>query len=216
MAKYQSIVKIKGTIDDYVFYDLNGISVMRKKSGFNGEDFKSKESYRKVRENSSEFGHCSKSGKMLREALQPFIQESGDKYLYQSFAKLMTKIKDLDTESQRGKRRIQHGLKNPLSTELLRNFQFGEMNRASSFLTKSFNLWDFSIEATGKINADEIILIILEPDFENLTTERQQSSMPVLAGQKTFIFENSNNETDQLLYFAVLRKNEKVMAMGFI
>lgn len=216
MAKYQSIVKIKGTIDDYVFYDLNGISVMRKKSGFNGEDFKSKESYRKVRENSSEFGHCSKSGKMLREALQPFTQESGDKYLYQSFAKLMTKIKDLDTESQRGKRRIQHGLKNPLSTELLRNFQFGEMNRASSFLTKSFNLWDFSIEATGKINADEIILIILEPDFENLTTERQQSSMPVLAGQKTFIFENSNNETDQLLYFAVLRKNEKVMAMGFI
>ena len=68
MARYKSILQFQGSIDGLVFYQLNGVSVVRKKSGFNRDDFKTKENYARVRENSSEFGHCSKMGKMLRNA----------------------------------------------------------------------------------------------------------------------------------------------------
>ena len=63
MARYKSILQFQGSIDGLVFYELNGVSVVRKKSGFNRDDFKTKENYARVRENSSEFGHCSKTGK---------------------------------------------------------------------------------------------------------------------------------------------------------
>lgn len=71
MARYKSILQFQGAIDGLVFYELNGVSVVRKKSGFNRDDFKTKENYARVRENSSEFGHCSKTGKMLSK--MPFI-----------------------------------------------------------------------------------------------------------------------------------------------
>jgi hypothetical protein len=63
MATYESLIKIKGSIGDLVFYSLNGKNVVRKKSGFNKNAFKKSPSYEKVRQNSSEFGHCSKAGK---------------------------------------------------------------------------------------------------------------------------------------------------------
>ena len=74
MAKYQSIVKISGALDNYVFYELNGVQVMRKKSGFSKEAYNSNPKYQKVRENSNEFGHSSKSGKAIREALAEFLK----------------------------------------------------------------------------------------------------------------------------------------------
>ena len=43
MARYKSILQFQGSIDGLVFYELNGVSVVRKKSGFNRDDFKTKE-----------------------------------------------------------------------------------------------------------------------------------------------------------------------------
>ena len=74
MARYKSIFTISGVYRWFGFYELNGVSVVRKKSGFNRDDFKTKENYARVRENSSEFGHCSKTGKMLRNAIYPYYK----------------------------------------------------------------------------------------------------------------------------------------------
>ena len=49
MARYKSILQFQGSIDGLVFYELNGVSVVRKKSGFNRDDFKTKENYARVR-----------------------------------------------------------------------------------------------------------------------------------------------------------------------
>ena len=119
MARYKSILQFQGSIDGLVFYELNGVSVVRKKSGFNRDDFKTKENYARVRENSSEFGHCSKTGKMLRNAIYPYYKKCGDRYLYQKFAQLMTAIKDLDNISERGKRTVYQGLKTTEGKRLL-------------------------------------------------------------------------------------------------
>ena len=122
MATYESVIKITGTVGDLVFYNLNGKNVVRKKSGFNKTAFKKSPSYEKVRQNSSEFGHCSKIGKVIRKSLEIYIKESGDPLLYQKFAKVMTAIKDLDTVSERGKRTVELGLKTEEGRKLLREF----------------------------------------------------------------------------------------------
>ena len=75
MARYKSILQFRGSLDGLVFYQLNGVPVVRKKSGFDKNSFKTKDNYARVRENSSEFGHCSKVGKMLRHAVRPFLKK---------------------------------------------------------------------------------------------------------------------------------------------
>ncbi|WP_435524965.1 hypothetical protein [Chryseobacterium indoltheticum] len=63
MATYESFIKLNGAVGDLVFYNLNGKNVVRKKSGFNKTAYKKSPTYEKVRQNSFEFGHCSKSWK---------------------------------------------------------------------------------------------------------------------------------------------------------
>ena len=134
MARYKSILQFRGSLDGLVFYQLNGVPVVRKKSGFDKNSFKTKDNYARVRENSSEFGHCSKVGKMLRHAVRPFSEKSGNQFLYQSFAKLMTHIKDLDSYSDRGQRSVAQGLKTEAGKKLLANFVFGKVNSVKGFI----------------------------------------------------------------------------------
>lgn len=216
MAKYQSIVKISGALDNYVFYELNGVQVMRKKSGFNKEAYNSNPKYQKVRENSNEFGHSSKSGKAIREALAEFLKESGDKYLYQKFAKLMTEIKDLDTTSGRGKRKVQVGMKQSAAHQMLRDFIFGEIENMNGIAEKSINLMDNSVSLIKTTTADQFIIITLKPNFENYMIKKHEDSSPIATGQKLFVFDKYFDDSEELLHFAVLKKNDKILNMGFV
>ena len=105
MAMWNDLKEIRGTIDNLVFYNLNGIPVVRKKSGFNKEAFANNPNYKKVRDNSSEFGHCSKASKILRVALAKYVENCGDKLMYQKFTKVMTNIKNSDYTSEQGKKK---------------------------------------------------------------------------------------------------------------
>lgn len=215
MARYESIMKISGTIDNLVFYQLNGVNVVRKKSGFNSADYKKKASYKKVRENSSEFGHCSKSGKMLRNALHEYLAENGDKYLYQKVAKLMTEIKDLDDSSERGKRSVEKGLARNEANVLLQNFTFGNFENVRNDILRTDNLFSITIQNIVKITADEIELVTLKPDFVNYRTERRSQIIPVNRSG-TYEFDKHFENDEGLLYFVVLRKGGKILKLGFV
>ena len=39
MARYKSILQFRGSLDGLVFYQLNGVPVVRKKSGFDKNSF---------------------------------------------------------------------------------------------------------------------------------------------------------------------------------
>ena len=106
MATYESFIKLNGAIGDLVFYNLNGKNIVRKKSGFNKTAYKKSPTYEKVRQNSSEFGHCSKVGKLIRSCISKYIVLAEDALLYQRFAKVMTEIKDMDSEHEKGKRTL--------------------------------------------------------------------------------------------------------------
>ncbi|KMQ68366.1 hypothetical protein ACM39_07545 [Chryseobacterium sp. FH2] len=215
MATYESIIKIKGTVGDLVFYNLNGKNIVRKKSGFNKNAFKKSPSYEKVRQNSSEFGHCSKVGKMIRKALEKFIKESNDPLLYQKFAKVMTEIKDLDATSERGKRTVKNGLGTKNGKTILNNFQFGNKLNLENVVSISSDLESLSLKFCKETSVDNIILITLKLDFENYLSEKYEESIS-LKEKDELIFKKYFNNENLLLHFVVLKKDQKITHMGFI
>lgn len=214
MAKYKSIVEISGSIDDLVFYNLNGVPVVRKKSGFNKNDYKNNPKYERVRENSGEFGHCSKSGKMIRLALGDYLKDCGDQYMYQKFAKIMTQIKDLDKTSPRGKRNIPEGLNNEGAYGLLHHFRFGAIDNLVGTASRMDGLFGIEIKLKSPALFDEMDFIILKPDFVNYVADITIITKPITSKQALYEFEK--NEENEVLYFLVLKKDNKILNLGFI
>lgn len=216
MATYESLIKITGTVGDLVFYSLNGKNVVRKKSGFNKKAFKKSPSYEKVRQNSSEFGHCSKAGKLIRSCIDGYIKEAGDPLLYQSFAKLMTDIKDLDTVSERGKRSVEKGLMTEKGIELLKAFQFGNKEIISIETKISTELQHTILYTPKNDDIHEIAFITIKPDFEKYAVEYTEE-LGVYTKEEKTNFKNHFPDGGLLLYFLVIKnKDGGISRMGFI
>ncbi len=215
MATYESLIKIKGSVGDLVFYSLNGKNVVRKKSGFNKTAFKKSPSYEKVRQNSSEFGHCSKAGKTIRSCIEKYIREAGEPLLYQRFAKLMTAVKDCDTVSEKGKRTVQNGLITEEGMHLLKEFKFGEKKNFSAGIYISREKEGIILNLDGRLSADEIIMVTIHVDLETYTAEFFEENIPT-SEDREILFKKHFQEYKPLLYFLVFKNKEKISHMGFI
>lgn len=212
MATYESLIKIKGAVGDLVFYNLNGKNVVRKKSGFNKTAFKKSPSYEKVRQNSSEFGHCSKVGKIIRASLADYIKEAGDPLLYQKFAKRMTEIKDLDAVSERGKRTVKEGLKTEEGKALLRGFPLGNTKNLSS----KAEIRDQTLFLDESLPFYRADIVTIRLDFEHYTAEYAEEHM-ILENKKKISFKKQFAEDDFLIYFVALKKESHTIThMGFV
>lgn len=212
MATYESVIKITGAVGDLVFYNLNGKNVVRKKSGFNKTAFKKNPSYEKVRQNSSEFGHCSKVGKVIRTSLDFYIKKAGDPLLYQKFAKLMTEIKDLDIVSERGKRTVENGLQTEIGKKLLRQFQFGTIENVMSTVEVKNQV----LLINGKKQIDKAVILTIKLDSENMMTEYAEDEV-ILNESQEASFKEHFEKKDPLLYFVALKnKNNEILQMGFV
>ncbi|MBV8326790.1 hypothetical protein [Chryseobacterium sp.] len=211
MATYESIIKIKGAVGDLVFYNLNGKNVVRKKSGFNKNAFKKNASYEKVRQNSSEFGHCSKVGKMIRSCLNSYSKEAGDPLLYQKFARLMTEIKDMDIVSERGRRTVKEGLKTEKGKLFLKEFSFGEIPNIGTYIS----IQDKTITVSENGKADTLIVLTIHPDFENYTAEYAEEVI-FPDQQKKADCKKDCLQDDSLLYFVVIKNENEITHMGFV
>ncbi|WP_114820047.1 hypothetical protein [Chryseobacterium sp. KLBC 52] len=212
MATYESVIKITGAVGDLVFYTLNGKNVVRKKSGFNKAAFKKNPSYEKVRQNSSEFGHCSKIGKIIRKSLEVYIKEAGDPLLYQKFAKVMTTIKDLDTLSERGKRTVENGLKTEDGRKLLREFQLGTFHDISDCV----RMKDHVLYKNELCRSEYAVIMTMKLDAENYSIESSEEIVH-WNQQQDKSFKKYFSEDDILIYFVALKnENDKITHMGFV
>ena len=216
MATYESFLKLNGTLGDLVFYNLNGKNVVRKKSGFNKNAFKKSASYEKVRQNSSEFGHCSKIGKIIRQCLEIYIKESDDALLYQKFAKLMTEIKDLDIISEKGKRTVKNGIATESGFQLLKNFQFGKIQTLENSVLVSAGLWDYSLVLDKNIGVDEIIVETLKIDFEEYKSEHIKEIISIEKPLNEYIFQKHFSDDVMQYFFVTLKKEGEIIGMGFV
>src|SRR5690554_7083672 len=107
MARQRGLFKISGTIGDLNFFIMEGKGFVRKAGGgFNGEAIRTQDNMKPVRDNSTEFGHCSRTKGKFRRALLPFFGGLKGKQIHSRLMTLFTKLKSLDLISRSEERRV--------------------------------------------------------------------------------------------------------------
>ena len=135
MARQKGLFKVTGTLGGVNFYVVKGVGYARKAGGgFNGKAIKTKASMHRVRENASEFGHCSNVKKAFRIALLPLFNPPKSSELHRRMMGLFTLLKDLDPVSLRGQRRVAQGMTTAKGKQLLLDFVFVPECPAPTFI----------------------------------------------------------------------------------
>lgn len=143
MAKLNSIIKIEGTIDDLTFYKGQDGYLVKRKSSVSKSRINSDPAFARTRENGYEFGHAASSGKQLRRAIIPLMSDAKDNRVTSRLTRTMSQIKNFDSASARGQRKVAIGINEALAKQALKGFDFN--NRA---LLSSVLLTDFTVNTT--------------------------------------------------------------------
>jgi hypothetical protein len=189
MAKQTGTLKLKGTIGDINYYrSKSGGYLARAAGGGFQKGSKHKESMVRTMENASEFGRCSKTKKVFRIALAPYLCVRKDGELHGRMVQLFTKLKDLDTMNSRGNRRVGRGLETPKGKQLLRDFAFTPSCSTTEVLACSLN-YDFDTRTLSVTNFDikdvgfpagsthmALTLGLLQFDFDTLGYQLKNSA----------------------------------------
>jgi hypothetical protein len=119
--------QIIARIDDYSLYHdrLHGYLV-RRTGGVTSKQYKTDPKYAAARDASSEFANVSKTGKLIREALSPFIQQVKDGSMVNRMNKELVALKQADNKHERGERRPETMLADNNANKWFRIFQFNE------------------------------------------------------------------------------------------
>lgn len=81
MARNYSFVKLEGTLDDVTFYQKDGVNIVKKKSRVSRDRILNDPSYKRTRENMSEFSGAAKVGKAFRDAFAGVYRLMSDTYM---------------------------------------------------------------------------------------------------------------------------------------
>jgi hypothetical protein len=124
MAKLNGIIKIEGTVEDLTFYKKDGVNYVRRKGGISKERINNDPNFIRTRENNSEFAHNGSSTKILRMAMGGLIFKAKDSKVTSRLVQTMSRIKNMDAVSARGKRRVSIGLETAEGKQQLKGFDF--------------------------------------------------------------------------------------------
>lgn len=174
MAK---IISYKGRLpkriwDEYVIYYLDGVLVIREKSGFTREELLTSAKYANCRNNSSEFGRVSRTCKGIRLALQGLLPKQNNLDVVNSLTKHMRSLLAFDLINSKGDRLLKTALEHE---EGRRGFVGYDFNPASAFVVvttfEGGQLTIESIEAPTGMGWVGIRLHVLAYDWEAMTGE---------------------------------------------
>tara|TARA_R110000850_G_scaffold218852_2_gene344406 strand:+ start:26127 stop:26876 length:750 start_codon:yes stop_codon:yes gene_type:complete len=147
MAKQKGLLKIEGTLDDLTFFKTEDGFVVRTKGGVSRDRILRDPSFIRTRENMTEFAHCAGTGKMLRRAAADLIRNVKDKRVTGRLTGTMARIKNYDTVSPRGQRKVDIGVTTPQGLALLKGFDFNTRSQLTTVMTKPWSL----DTATGEV-----------------------------------------------------------------
>jgi len=153
MAKLKSLIKIEGTLDDLTFYKGKEGYLVRRKGGVDKQRIEKDPAFARTRENGTEFGHCATSGKILRRAVNPMLKKAKDNTVVGRLVKILSGVKNADTTSIRGQRKVSVGLSTPEGRAYLKGFDFNSDATLSSVLLAEYTL----DTATGTVNIPQVI-----------------------------------------------------------
>jgi len=140
MATYKSLFKVQGTLDDINFYKSEDGYLIRTKGGIDAERIKSDPNFERTRENNAEFGSSATSGKRLRRAILDMVSNAKDSRLSSRLTQVMTRVKNQDATSPRGKRHVAVGIQTPLGKGFLKGFNFNRKAPLEEVLLKEVEL----------------------------------------------------------------------------
>lgn len=125
MAKQVGPLFFVGTMRGINYYFREGEPLTRRAGGgFSRKNIKESPNMETVRKSNSEFAHCSKVNKAFKLALQPYLSGYKDGTFHSRLMQLFLSIKDCDTVSERGKRRIHEGIATTTGQQLVKDFVF--------------------------------------------------------------------------------------------
>lgn len=158
MARQKGIIKLTGKVGDLSFYKSKDGYLAREKGGVEAERIKNDPAFVRTRENGAEFGSAASSGKVLRDAIRPMLQNASDGRVASRLTKLMTQIKNLDGTSIRGARNVGVGIAVPEAKALLKGFNFNNQAILGSILFNAYAVdpGTGEISVTGLVPANEI------------------------------------------------------------
>jgi len=128
MAKQDSFIKIKGTLDGLTFYKSIDGHLVRKKGGVSRERIMTEANFVRTRENIAEFGLTAHAGRLLRSSIGTMLPRAKDPRMSSRLLSVLSKVRKLDGISDRGKRMVGIGLLTITGKALLKGFDFN--NRA--------------------------------------------------------------------------------------
>ncbi len=179
MAKQTGTIKLKGTIGDINYYkSKNGGHLARAAGGGFQKGGMHKESMVRTMENATEFGRCSTTKRVFKNALAPFLCVRKDGELHGRMVQLFTRLKDLDAVNKRGERRVGRGLDTSKGKQLLRDFAFTPSCIITEVLACSLN-YDF----------DTQILSVTNFDIKNVSFPAGATHMALTVGRLHFDFD---------------------------
>ncbi|MBZ9650606.1 hypothetical protein [Psychroflexus montanilacus] len=152
MAKLGGILKIEGTLENMTFYKTKDGHLVRTKGGVSKERIQNDPAFVRTRENGSEFGAAASSGKLLRISVRNLLMRAKDGRVASRLTQAMTKIKNLDTTSARGERKVSIGLNTVEGKEILKGFNFNNKAIIGSVLFAPYAI----DTATGQVTLTDL------------------------------------------------------------
>ncbi|MFC5684473.1 hypothetical protein ACYE2N_14940 [Flavobacterium sp. MAHUQ-51] len=153
MGKLSSFIKLEGTLNDLTFYKSQGDYLVRTKGGVSKKRIMTDPAFARTRENISEFSSNAQAGKLVRDSVGILLNRAKDSKLSSRMLQLMNEIKDLDSSSKRGKRKVAVGLQTAAGKALLKGFDFNSKAKLASVLHAPYSL----NSGTGVINIDNFV-----------------------------------------------------------
>ncbi len=157
MAKLSSLFKFEGTVDDITVVKNTG--VIKRKGGLSKERIASDPKLARIRENMAEFGMLASASKIVREAFGELGQNIRVQYLSSRLSRVLTRIKNLDSTSERGYRSVAIGIASVEGKNHLNGFNFNASKSLNAILQKPFTL----DTTTGEVN-----IMGVAPAFDTL------------------------------------------------
>lgn len=153
MGKLSSFIKLEGTLNDLTFYKSQGDYLVRTKGSIPKKRILTDPAFARTRENFSEFGSNAKSGKLLRDSVGILLNRAKDPKLSGRMLQLLNQIKDLDSTSKRGKRKVAIGLGTAEGKALLKGFDFNSRAHLGTVLHAPYTL----DTATGVVTITDFV-----------------------------------------------------------
>lgn len=139
MAKNSSLIKIEGTLDGITFYKTTDGHFVRTKGGVNKNRILTDPAYVRTRENINEFTIVMQSVKLLRNSLGILLNRAKDARVSGRLMHVFSKIKNLDSTSMRGLRKVSEGILTEEGKVLLKGFDFNIHAKLNQILNTSFH-----------------------------------------------------------------------------